>query len=215
MKKRIMPDLEFVRELYSSSDPVHGFDHIKRVYNLCKTIGNAEGARMDILLSAALLHDCDGSEPTSPNRSEHHLHSADRAEQILREMGWEQEDILKVQHCIRAHRFRKGEKAKTIEAKALFDADKLDVIGAIGIARTIGYAVQAGEPFYFKPSQTFLQTGKLEEGEHHSVYHEYLFKLRKVKDMLYTSTGKQLADGRHAFLETFFTQLEAEVNGLR
>lgn len=216
MSKPKTLDLQSVHSLYPFADPVHGFDHIERVYRLCKVIGSEEGADMEILLTAALLHDCDGSDPASQkNRAEHHLLSAERAGGILRAMDWKEGDIQKVQHCIRAHRFRKSEEPHTIEAKALFDADKLDVIGAIGIARTIGYAVQAGEPIYCKPSEQFLTTGKLSEGEHHSVYHEYLFKLRNVHHTLYTETGRKLALGRHAFLDVFFKQLEDEVNGLR
>ncbi len=208
-------DLGSARYLYPFTDPVHGFDHIERVYRLCQVIGSAEGADMHILLNAALLHDCDGSDPASQNRAEHHMLSAKKAGTILKELGWEEEDIQKVQHCIRAHRFRKSEEPHTIEAKSLFDADKLDVIGAIGIARTIGYAVQAGEPIYCKPSEQFLTSGKLSKGEHHSVYHEYLFKLSKVRSTLYTETGRSLAQGRHEFLEIYFKQLEDEVNGLR
>lgn len=208
-------DLPAVQALYPGADPVHGFDHIERVYRLCQIIGRSEEADMNILSTAALLHDCDGSDPSSQNRAEHNLLSAEKAGVILNGMGWDEENIRRVQHCIRAHRFRKSEEPQTIEAKSLFDADKLDVIGAIGIARTIGYAVQAGEPFYCKPSEQFLKTGKLSAGEHHSVYHEYLFKLRNVHDTLYTVTGRQLAEGRHAFLDIFFKQLEEEVNGLR
>ncbi|HAF61571.1 MAG TPA: hypothetical protein DCK95_04520 [Anaerolineaceae bacterium] len=215
MKTHRILDLQTVHELYPYPDPVHGFDHIERVYKLCQVIGKAEGADADVLLTAALLHDCDGSDPTSQNRCEHHLLSAQRAGSILHEMDWIDEDIQKVQHCIRAHRFRKSEVPQTIEAMCLFDADKLDVIGAIGIARTIGYAVQAGEPIYCKPSSQFIETGVLSEGEHHSVYHEYLFKLRKVQDTLYTETGRKLAHGRNAFLETFFNQLINEVDGRR
>lgn len=215
MNTRKTLNLQSARSFYPFADPVHGFDHIERVYRLCQVIGSAEGADMEILLTAALLHDCDGSDPSSQNRAEHHMLSAERAGGILRERGWEESDIQKVQHCIRAHRFRKSEEPHSIEAKALFDADKLDVIGAIGIARTIGYAVQAGEPIYCKPSEQFLATGKLSEGEPHSVYHESLFKLRNVHATLYTETGRGLALGRHAFLDIFFKQLEAEVNGLR
>lgn len=215
MTARAILDLQSAQCFYPHPDPVHGFEHIQRVFRLCQVIGAAEGADMDILLTAALLHDCAGSDPSTQNRGEHHLLSADRAALVLQKMGWNEQDIQLVQHCIRAHRFRKTEEPHTIEAKSLFDADKLDVLGAIGIARTIGYAVQTGEPIYFQPSAQFLATGELAEGEHHSVYHEYLFKLRNVHDQLYTETGRRLAQGRHAFLETFFSQLEAEVHGIR
>mgnify|MGYP001319196017 FL=1 len=215
MKELKLLDLSAVQPLYPETDPVHGFDHIERVYHLCEVMGTSEGANSAILLTAALLHDCNGSDPTLHNRNEHHLLSAQKAGIILCNMGWDEENIQKVQHCIRAHRYRQSEEPHTIEAKVLFDADKLDVIGAIGIARTIGYAVQAGEPFYWKPSEQFLKTGTLSQGEHHSAYHEYLFKLRNVQDTLYTASGRSLAAGRHAFLEIFFTQLEEEINGRR
>ena len=211
-----MLTLEKAHSWYADYDPVHGFDHIKRVYHLCEVIGKAEGANMKIVLTAALLHDSQGSSPKSGLRSDHNLRSAEFAGKILANMGWQHEHILAVQHCIRAHRFRQNwEKPSTLEAKVLFDADKLDVIGAIGIARTIAYAIQAQQPYYAQPSELFLKTGKTQEHECHSVYHEYLFKLRYIKDKLYTPTGKKLAEGRHKFLALFFSQLVAEIRGER
>jgi uncharacterized protein len=120
-----------------------------------------------------------------------------------------------VQHCIRAHRFRGDESPQTLEAKVLFDADKLDVIGAFGVARTLGYDVVMGWPFYAEPSQQFKDTGEKEEGETHSSYHEYIFKLSKIKDRLQTATGRKLAEERQKFLNDFFDQLDAEARGER
>ena len=121
-----------------------------------------------------------------------------------------------MQHCIRAHRYRHdGERPETLEAQCLFDADKLDVLGAVGAARTIAYAVLAGQPVLSQPSQKFLQTGEKEAGEVHSSYHEYLFKLRNVKDQLYTQTGKAIAKERDAFLAEFYSRLLDEYGGLR
>ena len=205
------------RAWYPAFDPVHGFDHILRVYGLCQRIGQAEGADMDVLLSAALLHDARGSQPGSHMRNDHHLLSASFAQQVLEKEYWEPEQIQAVQHCIRAHRYRNhdAEKPQSLEAKVLFDADKLDVMGAIGIARTIAYAIQAQQPYYSEPSPQFIQSGKTQAGEAHSVYHEYLFKLSKVKDLLFTATGREIAAGRHQFLEQFFTQLAAEMRNER
>jgi len=97
----------------------------------------------------------------------------------------------------------------------LFDSDKLDVIGAIGTARTIAYSVLAGEPMYARPSGEFRDTGKEIHGERHSSYHEYLFKLRKVKDRLFTESARRIAVQRHAAMETFFEQLADEYEGLK
>jgi uncharacterized protein len=91
----------------------------------------------------------------------------------------------------------------------------LDVLGAIGAARTIAYAALDGQPVYAEPSRRFLETGEKEPGETHSSYHEFLFKLRKVKDRLFTASGKALAEGRHAYLLGFYEQLRAEMRGER
>jgi len=209
-----MLTLETARAWYPDYDPVHGFDHIERVYHLCEKIGQEEGADMHIVLAAALLHDSQGSTPGGNMRSNHHLASADFAAQVLEAEGWPEERIQAVQHCIRAHRFRhKGEEPATLEAKVLFDADKLDVLGAIGTARTLGYALKAGTPFFSEPSPQFLQKGQVEQGETHSAYHEYLFKLRHISDLLYTSSGIRLAQERQQFLNQFFEQLAAECRG--
>lgn len=208
--------LETARAWYPDQDPVHGFDHIERVYRMAERLARAEGADLDIVHAAALLHDSKGSEPNSGERLSHHLASALFAETILKKEGWNQADIQAVQHCIRAHRFRgDNEGPQTIEAKVLFDADKLDVLGAIGVARTIGYAVQAGQPIYSKPSTQFMESGQKEENEPHSSYHEFLFKLRKVKERLFTASAKQIAEQRHTFLSAYYEQLIAEIQAER
>ena len=206
-----MPTIEQARRWYSEDDPVHGFDHILRVYLLAERLGVKEGADLDILRAAVLLHDA-GDHTRS--RGDHQLASADFARQVLLKEGWDEKSILAVQHCIRAHRFRdRREEPVTIEAQVLFDADKLDAIGAIGVARAIAYAVRAGNPPYAPVSPQFLQTGKTEPGEAHSAYHEFLFKLIRIKDRMYTSSGKEMAEQRHVFMEAYFARLAAEIQG--
>lgn len=209
-----MLSLEIARQWYPLDDAVHGFDHIERVYHLCEKLGAAEGANLEIVRAAALLHDSQGSAPDGSERPNHHLLSAEFASQVLKDEGWDDSRIQAVQHCIRAHRFRRnGEEPSTIEARVLFDADKLDVIGAIGAARTLGYALKAGTPFFSEPSPRFMQTGEEEPDELHSAYHEYLFKLRKISSLLYTETGRQLAVKRQRFLNQYFDELAAEYRG--
>lgn len=211
-----MPTIETAHSWYDNSDPVHGFDHILRVYRLAERIALAEGADLEIVRAAALLHDAEGSATVGGDqgRLEHHQASAEFARQILQAEGWQEERIAQVAHCIRAHRFRdESEQPQTLEAKILFDSDKLDVIGAIGVARTIAFDVVVGQPIYAEPSEQFLRTGQKIDGEAHSSYHEYLFKLRKIKDRLHTATARMLAEDRHRFLEEFFTRLPAEIQG--
>ncbi len=211
-------DIEKARQWYADADPVHDFAHVLRVYRIAEKLALEEGADLEIVLTAALLHDSVGSAPggDGSERFEHHLASAEFAGEVLKQEHWLPERIQAVQHCIRAHRFRhNGERPQTIEAMVLFDADKLDVLGAIGAARTIAFAALDGQPAYSEPSETFLCTQKTEPGEAYSSYHEYLFKLSKVKDQIYTESGKKLAETRHAFLVQFYEQLQAECRGER
>jgi uncharacterized protein len=206
-----MPTIEQASNWYSHDDPVHGFDHVLRVLAMAGKIGAELGADMEIVKAAALLHDAAGAHPGPKGaRRQHELSSAEFAREVLKGEGWPNERIESVLHCIRAHRFRGDESPQSLEAQILFDSDKLDVLGAFGIARTIGYAIQAGEPIYASPSDSFLQKGTKEAGEAHSAYHEYLFKLRVVKQRLHTDMAKQIAEAREQLLVSFFAQLDEE-----
>ena len=210
-------DIVTARNYYPETDPVHGFDHVLRVYHLAKRLALAEGADLEIVRAAALLHDVqqgaasDAEDEPEAGRPEHQHGAADFARQALQAEGWPAERISAVEHCIRAHRFRDVlEQPQTLEAQVLFDADKLDAIGAIGVARAVAYAARAGQPFYSPPSARFLESGRKENGEPHSAYHEYLFKLRKLKDRLHTPTARALAQERHRRMADFFEQLALE-----
>jgi uncharacterized protein len=211
-----MPTLEQARSWYPDPDPVHGFDHVWRVYHMAERLAEVEGADLEIVRAAALLHDAEGSATAGGDegRVDHHQASAEFARQILSEEGWPEERIAAVEHCIRAHRFRdETEMPRTLEAKILFDADKLDVLGAIGIVRTIAFDVVVGQPIYSEPSDRFINTGEKEPGEPHSSVHEYFFKLSKIKDRLYTSPARTIAEQRHQFMADFFDRLGAELRG--
>ncbi len=209
-----MPTIQQARAWYADSDPVHDFEHILRVYHMAERLGPPAGADLRILRAAALLHDAEGATPGSAERTSHHLASADFAAHILAQEGWSEADITAVQHCIRAHRFRgTGEGPQTPEARTLFDADKLDVLGAIGVARVVAYAALNGQPVYAKPSAQFLESGVKEPGEPHSAYHEFLFKLIKIKERLFSPAAREIAAEREAYLDGFFTRLAAEMDG--
>lgn len=217
-----MPTLDSARPWYSSSDPVHGYDHVQRVYHLAEYIAVCERADLEIVLAAVLLHDIEAAQMSENDRrgkgeaklqrQQHQHASSEFAAKILRQEGWRPERISAVQHCILSHRFRSGsEQPQTLEARVLYDADKLDAIGAVGVARALAFAQQAGQPVYASPSSKFLETGHLEPGEPHSAYHEYLFKLRKLKASISTPTGNLLAEERHRLMQDYFENLSAEM----
>jgi uncharacterized protein len=208
----ITPDQ--ARGWYTSADPIHDFEHVLRVYRMAERLAGEEHADLEIIHAAALLHDAEGSAPDAETRTNHHQHSAEFARKVLEQEGWEKQRIEQVEHCIRAHRFRSdGESPQTIEARVIFDADKLDVLGAVGVARVIGYASINHAPFYAQPSEKFLSSGVKEPGEPHSAYHEFLFKLIKIKDRLYTQTARAIAVERENYLREFFERLVLELGG--
>jgi uncharacterized protein len=221
-----MPTIDQARAWYPHADPVHGFDHVLRVYHMAERLAMMEDADVEIVRAAALLHDasCDpealgtenslAEERTTNERSTHHLSSAEFARQILESEGWPEERIAAVVHCIRAHRFRDDtQEPQSREAQILYDADKLDAIGAIGVARAIGYAIRAGQPVFAQPSERFLSTGRGEPGEAHSAYHEYVYKLRLLQSRLHTESAREIAMTRHVLMEEYFERLSAEMQG--
>lgn len=211
-----MPTLEQARDWYDEKDVVHGYTHIQRVYQLAERLAIIERADVDIVRAAALLHDVQGSGTDQSMRDMHHIFAASFAAQWLTDEGWIEARIAQVQHCIRSHRYRdESEQPITLEAKILFDADKLDSIGAIGVVRALLYAVEHGKPVYSQPSARFIENGDMDIEEEHSAYHEYIYKLRNIKDRLFTNTARQLAEARHDDMCRFFDGLAAEWNGLR
>ena len=209
-----MPTLDSARAYYAAADAVHDFEHIRRVLALAERIGAAEGADLEIVRAAVLLHDASGATPAGDGqRAAHHEASADFARAVLQAEGWPQDRLEAVLHCIRAHRFRGTEAPRTLEAKVVFDSDKLDVLGAIGAMRAAGYAALAGQPLTGAASAQFLATGEKEPGEAHTPYHEFVFKLSRVAERLHTPTARALAAERHAYLAAFFERLARESAG--
>ncbi|AMQ18096.1 HD domain-containing protein [Thermococcus peptonophilus] len=189
--------IEIVREFAKSffdREGTHGFSHVERVFNLCIHIGKEEGADLEVLALAALLHDIARPLEDSGKVEDHALEGARIARRYLRSLGYPEDKVEAVAHAIEAHRFSRGPKPATLEAKILSDADKLDAIGAVGIARVFMYSGEHGRDIDA------------------SIKH-FEEKILKLKDLMYTETARKMAEGRHRFTEEFIERLRREIEG--
>jgi len=162
---------------------------------------------------AALLHDI--ARPDEDQRQGlvcHARQGAKQAQALLEELGAPAPLIAEVVHCIRAHRFRGRHHPESPEARILFDADKLDAIGAVGIGRAFLFAGEVGARLHNKGID--LEHTRAYSRED-TAYREYWVKLRFIKDRMLTAEGRRMARQRHVFMQAFFDQLDKEVEGLR
>jgi len=201
----------------------HNLDHVFRVYNLCMLLSKHEkDVDLEVIIPSALLHDIARVEESQDKTGEidHAVLGSEIAEDILINLGYEEEKIDKIKHCILAHRFRTGNQPNTIEAKILFDSDKLDVIGASGIARTFMLAGQFGQRLTVNESlNDYLNTntvenGRLKDVSRHTPFIEYEIKFKKIPDKLYTRKAKEIGKRRLEFMEDYFNRLRLEIDGI-
>lgn len=208
--------IDEARVLYGEADSVHDFDHILRVLRLVERIGKSESAELAILRPAALLHDWGRVEAESASL-DHATEAAARARDLLETRGEPVVRIDAVAHAIAAHRFRSDPEPQTLEARVLFDADKLDAIGAIGIARVFAYGGAHRQRLWASRDAIDVARWR-EEGDdpnEHTAVHEFIVKLSRIKTRLYTETGRTIAEDRHRYMVGFFQRLDAEVLGKR
>ena len=213
--------IEIVQDKLTCS--AHNLDHVFRVYKLCLLIAKHEkNVDLEILIPAALLHDIARVEESQDKTGEidHAVLGSVIAEDILRKLEYEEEKIQKIKHCIIAHRFRTGNEPNTVEAKILFDSDKLDVIGASGIARTFMLAGQFGQRLTVNESmENYLEgntvaNGRIKDVSKHSPFIEYEIKFKKIPNKLYTEKAKEIGKKRLKFMEEYFSRLSSEIEGI-
>lgn len=189
----------------------HDKEHVYRVlYNALRIARQEETVDYDVLIAACLLHDIGRKEQFANPSLCHAQVGSEKARQFLLEAGYSQTFAEQVSHCILTHRFRKSRQPESIEAKILFDADKLDVTGAVGIARTLMYRADLAEPLYER-----LPDGRIGDGtgeNETSFFREYKFKLEKLYDRFYTREGTCLAEQRRKIAADFYESLYDEVS---
>jgi uncharacterized protein len=217
MKRAISPALvsrirDEAGSFFGRARGSHDWDHTERVRRLSLRIGRKEKADLGVLELAALLHDIGREEEDrSYGRICHARIGAALAKAILESYGCDPATVRVVVEAIRTHRFRKGGAPRTLEARILFDADKLDSIGAVGIGRAFLFAGEVGARLHDKE----IDVGKTKPyTREDTAYREYLVKLSRVRDRMTTREGKRVAAERHRFMAAFFDRLNKETDGV-
>ncbi len=201
------------RRYFRNARGSHGWDHTMRVDKLCQRIGRKEKADLAVLRLAALLHDIGREEEDRTNGEIcHGERGAALARDILVRYAVPAELTERVIHCIESHRFRRNKAPLTLEAKILFDADKLDSIGAVGIGRAFLFAGEVGARLH-NPERDLKKTKPYTKED--TAYREFEIKLRHIQSRLHTREGKRIARDRHKFMVVFFDRLDKEIKGLR
>jgi len=197
--------------LIQMKDSAHDRHHVYRVLNSAIDIASyIEGVDIDVLIASCLLHDV-GREKQFKNLELCHAQiGGDMAYEYLVTKNWVEQKALHVKECISSHRFRRNNPPQSIEAKILFDADKLDVSGAIGIARTLFYGGQVGEPLYIldDDNEIVVDGGSAEIS---SFFQEYHYKLKKLIGSFHTVRAQEIAKERQQTMTDFYNHLYNEV----
>lgn len=191
-----------------SNDPAHDFKHTMRVYKSAERLAKKENANTKLVLCASLLHDI-VSFPKSDKRSKSSsIKSAIKAAKILKKYNLSKTEIKIISDAIRDHSFSQNKKPKTLEGKILQDADRLDAIGAIGIARAFAVAGAEGRTFY-NESDPFCDKRKPND-QNWTIDHFYR-KLLKLEKLMNTKSAKTEAKRRTKILENYLSNLKKEI----
>lgn len=199
---------EFIEELVED-DAAHDITHIMRVVKNAKLILENENADEEIVVAAAWLHDCVILPKNDPDRKKASTLAAEKAAEFLNSFEYPSNKIPAVAHAIEAHSYSAGIPPKTTEAKIVQDADRLDALGAIGIARCFSVGGELKRPIYH-PDDPFA-TSREPDDSVWTLDHFYE-KLFKLPDLLTTDTAKKLAKSRVDYMRSFLEQLSNEVS---
>ncbi len=210
--KEIYPKLiSFLEGELSQDTSGHSLDHALRVYHNAKAILSVEGGDERIVLIAALVHDV-----IDPKLFDDVEEQEKKLIDVLKAMGCSQEEIGSIQYIIQNISFKGGhaQPLKTLEAKIVQDADRLDAIGAIGVGRTFMYGGAKGAKMHDDKLPVMTFENELKYRRHQgTVINHFYEKLFKLKDLMNTETAKEIANNRHRFMEVFVEQFLNEWNG--
>ncbi|WP_285425556.1 MULTISPECIES: HD domain-containing protein [unclassified Pseudomonas] len=191
-------------------DGSHDVSHLHRVWSNVCAIRDKEGGDPQLLLAATLLHDCVAIEKNSPFRSSASRLAAAKATELLSQMGWDEERTQAVAHAIESHSYSANITPHTLEAKILQDADRLDAIGMIGVARLFYVSGRMGSHLY-DPSDPQAERRALDD-KRFAVDH-FKTKIFTLAEGFQTTTGKRMARIRHDRAQRFLQELMEEIGG--
>ena len=204
----IMTQLESLKKIVKQklkiNDPAHDFEHVMRVYRNAERICKTESGNKKLVLSAVLLHDIIKNK----NQKNSAQKSAKLAEKILKDNNFSPNEIDIISCAIRDHSYSKGRIPSTIEGKILQDADRLDAIGAIGIARAFSFSGSNKRPFY-DPKDPFSKNRNLNDNKW--ALDHFFKKLLTLEGKMNTKTGKSLAKRRTKILKNFLKEIKNEI----
>lgn len=197
-----------VKEMIDN-DPAHDFEHIMRVYKNAQKISKQEKVNEKLVLSAVLLHDIVSYPKSDKHSKNSSVESAKKSKSILEKYGFSKEEIIIVSDAIRDHSFSKNKTPATLVGKILQDADRLDAMGAMGIARVFATGGSLKRPFY-NIRDPFCKTRKPDD-KTWTLDHFYQ-KLLNLETLMNTKSGKTEAKGRTKVLKEFLKQLKQEIS---
>lgn len=204
--------IDYIKDIFNEDCSGHDYHHSIRVYNNAISIAEREGGNLLLIKLAALLHDVDDRKlfPTSEN--------LENARRFLHDNGANEDEINNICEYIKSVSYScSGLTApESIEGKIVQDADRLDALGAIGIARTFAYGGHKGRPIY-DPGEKPLENMTVEEYKSHTSnsFNHFYEKILKLKDIINTETARSMAEKRHAFIENYLDEFICEWNGIR
>ncbi len=212
MKINLKQIEKIAKSRFANSISCHDWDHVARVYNLAVALAKKEKADMSIVKTATLLHDIKRTEEMlGGGKFCHALEGAKEAEKILQELDYDKDFIAAVKHAIEAHRYRNSIKPRSLEAKILSDADKLDAVGAIGVGRAFLWCGRHGSRLHNTDKKSILANSPYDKN--HTLYTEYMVKLRFLKNKMFTKAGRKIAQERSTFMANFIKRLDSEIKG--
>lgn len=200
---------ERAESFFGEVNPAHDWFHVKRVHELALRIAEEENADTEVVESAVFLHDIGRAKEDEGEIENHAEWGAEKADQILEELDYEEGFIEDVKHCICSHRYSKDPEPETSEAKVLSDADNLDALGATGIARTFTYGGERGSVI----ADPDLPADEDDSSAGATSVNHLEKKILNLKDRMYTATGREIAEERHNYVEDFVQRFKDEMYG--